>query len=59
MTPKKGVIGIYYVQHSLQFARMITGVCLGPRARLIRPGYGDRDHNQSIILELDVSQGGG
>ena len=27
--------------------------------RLICPGHGDRDHDQRIILEFDVSRGGG
>ena len=56
-TPEKYVIGIDYAQPSLPFARMPAWSMSWLRP--ICPGHSDRDYDQRISLELDVSQGGG
>ena len=56
ITPDKCVIGIDYVHPCSRFARMILE-CFGPGPFALDTA--DRDHDQRIILELNVSRGGG
>ena len=57
ITPKKSVIGIDFVQTSWPFPRMMLGACFGPGPFSLDTAI-ETTHLQ-IILEVDVSQGGG
>ena len=51
--PEICLIGIMFSP----LARMILGACFGLLPWHICPGYGDRDHDERIILQFDVSLG--
>ena len=57
LTPKTMCDGYLLCSTFIAICRNV--VCSMFWTRPICPGYGDRDNNQRIILELDLSQGGG